>query len=66
MTEPPKDQELNPSLRQRREQAYDTTHSTLPPAESASVQHEEGKAWPIVWLAVTLVCVLIALYLIFF
>jgi hypothetical protein len=66
MTEPPKDTDLNPALRQRREETYDTTHPTPPPAESASVQREEGKAWPAVWLAVTVVCVLVAIYLIFF
>jgi hypothetical protein len=66
MTEAPKDPDLNPALRQRREEAHDTTHSTPPPAESASVQHDEGRAWPTVWLVVTLLCVLIAIYLIFF
>jgi hypothetical protein len=70
MTEPPQqpahDAELNPSLRQRREQTHDTVHSTLPPVESASVQREEGKGWPIAWLIVTVVCVIIGAYLIFF
>ena len=57
---------LNPSLRQRTEQSHDTGHVTPPPADSASVQHEEGRAWPMVWLVVTLACVAIAVYLIFF
>jgi hypothetical protein len=60
------DSSLNPALRQRREEAYDTTHSTPPPADSASVQREEGVAWPAIWLVVTLLCVGIAVYLIVF
>lgn len=70
MSEPPKRTEpepgLNPALRQRKDGLYDTTRSTPPPADSASVQHEEGRAWPMIWLIVTLVCVAIAVYLIFF
>ena len=67
--EPPsagRDAELNPALRQRREGIYDTTHPTPPPADSASVQREEGKGWPVAWLIVTIVCVLIGAYLLFF
>ena len=60
------DPALNPALRQRREEAHDTTHSTPPPADSASVQREEGVAWPAIWLVVTLLCVAIAVYLILF
>jgi hypothetical protein len=63
--DPGPDPALNPSLRQRREAVHDTTHSTLPPADSASVQREEGKGWPLAWLIVTVVCVVIGLYLIF-
>jgi hypothetical protein len=70
MTEPPKqpsrEAELNPAMRQRREERYDTEHSTPPPVESASVQREEGKGWPTAWLIVTIIGVLIAIYLIFF
>jgi hypothetical protein len=66
MTEAPKDPDLNPALRQRREATHDTAHSTPPPADSASVQREEGAHWPAIWLVVTLVCVAIAAYLLFF
>jgi hypothetical protein len=65
MSEPPKDPDLNPALRQRREETYDTTHPTPPPADSASVQKEEGTAWPAIWLIVTILCAVIAVYLIF-
>lgn len=57
---------LNASLQKRTEEVYDTEHPSLPPAESASVQHEEGRAWPMIWLVVTIVCVLIGLWLLFF
>ena len=68
MTEPPQrpDPELNPALRQLREQTHDTAHSTPPPVESTSVQRHEGVAWPAIWVIVTIVCVAIAVYLIFF
>ena len=68
MTEPSPspDPELNPALRQRREETHDTAHPTPPPIESASVQREEGLAWPAIWAIVTLLCVAIAVYLIFF
>lgn len=70
MTEPPKESGrepgLNPSLRQRNEEAHDTRHRTPPPADSASVQHEEGRYWPLVWAAVTIAGVVIGIWLIFF
>lgn len=57
---------LNPALRQRTEEAHDTDHRTPAPADSASVQNDEGRAWPMAWLVVTLVCVIIGIWLIFF
>lgn len=63
--DPEQDPELNPSLKRRRETAHDTTRSTPGPADSASVQHDEGRAWPMIWLIVTLLSVAIAIYLIF-
>ena len=55
--------DLNPALRKRQEAVYDTGHSTPPPVESASVQREEGRAWPWIWAVVTIACVVIAIYL---
>lgn len=57
---------LNPALRQRTEDAHDTRHRTPPPAESASVQREEGRSWPIVWAVVTIAGVILGIWLIFF
>lgn len=69
MTEAPKepthDPALNPSLRRRREETHHTEHATPPPVESASVQREEGKAWPAIWLVVTVVGIVIVIYLLF-
>jgi hypothetical protein len=62
---PPSDSELNPALKRRTEEVYDTQHQSAAPVATASVQREEGRAWPMIWLIVTLVCVLIAIYLVF-
>jgi hypothetical protein len=66
MTDERPDPSLNPALRERREETYDTTHPTPPPADSASVQRDESGPWPVIWLVVTIVCVAIAVYLVFF
>lgn len=57
--------QLNPALKQTTEYTHDTTKSSIAPVDSASVQRDEGKAWPMIWLLATAVCVLIAVYLIF-
>ena len=56
--------ELNPALKKRTEETHDTSKSSLAPVATASVQREEGRAWPMIWLIVTIVCVLIAIYLV--
>ena len=63
--DPTREAGLNPALKTRTDTTHDTTESSRPPAETASVQHEEGRAWPIVWLVVTLVCVLLAVWILF-
>jgi hypothetical protein len=57
-----RDAPLNPALKSRKETTYDTTSSAAP-VDTASVQREEGRAWPMIWLIVTLLCVAIAIYL---
>ena len=54
---------LNPSLKSRSEPTHDTDRSTPPPAESASIQHEEGRAWPIVWAVVVVAGALVGLWI---
>lgn len=62
--DPGKDPSLNPSLTRRQETEHDTTTTSPAPADSASVQRDEGRAWPLIWLVVTLLSVAIAIYLI--
>ena len=58
---------LNPALRIRTDTTHDTSESTRPPADTASVHRgEEGRGWPIVWMVVTILCVLLALWIFFF
>lgn len=58
-----RDAPLNPALKSRRETTHDT-RSSAAPVDTVSVQRQEGRAWPMIWLIVTLVCVAIAIYLI--
>ena len=55
---------LNPKLKPLTNTSRDTETPMRPPAESASVQHEEGRSWPMIWLVVTLICIAIGIYLI--
>lgn len=61
-----KDRNLNPGLKAVENTSRDTDRRTPPPVESASVQREEGRAWPAVWAVAAVVCALIAIYLLFF
>lgn len=54
---------LNPTLKRRTDATHDTTRRTPAPADSASVQREEGRWWPLVWAAVVIVGVLITIWL---
>jgi hypothetical protein len=56
---------LNPTLKSRTETTHNTSVSSRAPHETASVQREEGRAWPMIWLVVTLLGVVIVLYLVF-
>lgn len=56
---------LNPKLKSVENNSRDTETPTPPPADSASVQHEEGRAWPMIWVVVTVICVVIGAYLLF-
>lgn len=62
--DPEQDPALNPSLTRRTETTHDTTKTSPAPADSASVQRDEGRAWPMIWLIVTLLSIAIAIYLI--
>ena len=59
----PKEGPLNPALKSTTETVYDTRHPSPPPIDTTSAREGEGEGWPIVWLVVTVGCVLIAIYL---
>ena len=53
---------LNPALKETRETVYDTRSTTPAPFDTASANEGQGEGWPIIWLVVTAVCVVLALY----
>jgi hypothetical protein len=42
---------------------YDTSHPSPPPIDTTSAREGEGEGWPVVWLVVTVLGVLFAIYL---
>lgn len=56
---------LNPELRSRTDQTHDTTVSSAAPADTASVQHQEDRTWPVIWALVTLGGVAFAVWILF-
>ncbi|MCL6684129.1 hypothetical protein [Sphingomonas alba] len=58
----PADAPLNPALKSSTETVYPTKESTPAPIETASAKENEGEGWPVLWLAVTIVCVALAVY----
>lgn len=56
------DAPLNSALKSTSETAYDTTHRTPSPVDTASAKEGEGEGWPWIWLVVTVVCVLLAIW----
>jgi hypothetical protein len=67
MTDPTRDQPseapLNPALKTTTETVYDTKNPSPPPIDTTSAQEGEGERWPIVWLVVTVIGVILAIYL---
>jgi hypothetical protein len=53
---------LNPALKSQTETVYDTKTRSRAPYDTTSAKEGEGKVWPVVWLVVTLVCVVLAVY----
>ena len=58
------DAPLNPALKSRTETVYDTKSTTPTPFDTASAREGEGEGWPIVWLVVAVVGVVLAFYFI--
>lgn len=60
----PSDAPLNPALKSRTETVYDTTGTTPAPIETTSAKEGEGEGWPIAWLVIVMICVVLAIYFI--
>ena len=58
----PRDAPLNPALKSETETVYDTKVSSRAPIETTSAKENEGEGWPVIWLVVTAVCVVLAIY----
>lgn len=58
------DSSLNPALKSQVDETHDTERRTPTPYDSTSAKEGEGEGWPIVWLVVTVVCVVLAIYFI--
>ena len=57
----PEDGPLNPALKSRTDTTHDTAHSTPAPVDTTSAKENEGEGWPVIWLVVTVICVVAAL-----
>ena len=58
----PDDAPLNPALKSRKETVYDTKTRSPSPFDSTSAKENEGEGWPIVWLVVVIISVVLAIY----
>ena len=56
---------LNPALKQAHDASYGPDQSGTDPMETVSVKKDEGTAWPMIWAVTAIVCVIIAILLIF-
>ena len=58
----PREAPLNPALKSETETVYETNFSSPAPIETASAKENEGEGWPVIWVVVTAVCVMLAIY----
>ena len=58
----PRDAPLNPALKSETESVYPTKESSPAPIDTTSASENEGEGWPLIWLAVTIVGVILAIY----
>lgn len=57
------DAPLNPALKKVHDDSYGPDQEGTDPMDTVSVKKDEGAAWPMIWLIVTIVCILIAIAL---
>ncbi|GAA5523674.1 hypothetical protein Maes01_00223 [Microbulbifer aestuariivivens] len=60
---PPKDAHLNPDLHAVHDDTYGPDQEGHDPMETVSVTPAKNRFWPRVWAIVTIVCILIAIFL---
>jgi hypothetical protein len=58
----PQEIPLNPALKSTTETVYDTTHRSPPPIDTTSASENEGEGWPVAWLVVTVIGIILAIY----
>lgn len=54
---------LNPALKQVHDASYGPDQKGTDPMATVSVKKEEGTFWPMIWLVVTILCILITIFL---
>lgn len=59
----PRDAPLNPALKSETETVYPTKESSRAPIDTTSAAENEGEGWPVIWLVVTVICVILAIYI---
>lgn len=52
---------LNPALKSRTDDTYDTDRETPAPIDTTSAKEGEGEGWPVIWIVVTVICVVAAI-----
>ncbi|KKI20759.1 hypothetical protein CA236_15440 [Sphingomonas sp. ABOLG] len=63
MADTPKNQ-INPAMKRGTETQYDTQTSSPAPIDTASATEGEGEGWPVIWLIVLAICLVVTGYLI--
>ena len=58
--------QLNPALKQVRDATYGPDQQGTDPMASVSVKNNQTSYWPAIWAGATIICVAVALILIFF
>lgn len=55
---------LNPAMKRGTETQHDTGESSPAPIDTTSATEGEGEGWPVVWLIVLAICLVVTGYLI--